>query len=574
MWKQFCLSPFSRNHPTRSAKVRSLLLSVLKPIMTDSQSRHSSLKKTPEKLHLKKTMSEWQFSPSSILENNLPLDPETEVYIRLNVKGAIFSHVQPSPLVKNVKLVSYSEDVLVNILNMHPSIVQSEDFVRWIAGSNVLSSSIPLAHRYGGHQFGSWAAQLGDGRALSLGEYVSQDGQRWDIQLKGSGLTPYSRGGDGRAVLRSSIREFLCSEAMHALGIPTSRAAALVVSDDPVIRDQFYDGRPEIERAAIVMRIAPSFLRFGSLEILTSNNELSELRRLLNYVLKLRTDIIADDDQKYLALLAQVINESIKLVVAWTSVGFTHGVLNTDNMSLFGITIDYGPFGFLENYDNGYTPNASDSGSRYCFSEQLEVVHWNLEKLVRAVRPLLSGADERKAEILLQNAVGAGQTQIMTAFYEKLGLKISREDSLFHLLIKMLEETSSDFTMTFRQLGFVTIDEMLDPKVVEKHWALNRFSKSRRFKDFVQLYKQYMVAEGLTDEDRRRNMLKRNPQYVLRNWMAQEAIKLAEKDDFSSVNFLLEVLNNPFSINEEAEKRGFSGPAPSWANCIKVSCSS
>ncbi|KAE8741130.1 hypothetical protein FOCC_FOCC013388 [Frankliniella occidentalis] len=541
------------------------------------ESRRCHLKEIePEESQLKKSMAEWQFAPSSVLENNLPIDSDTETYICSNVKGVIYSRVKPSPLVKNVRLVAYSKDVLVNILNMHPSITETDEFVKWVAGSNVLSSSTPLAHRYGGHQFGAWAGQLGDGRAMSLGEHISHDGKRWEIQLKGSGLTPYSRGGDGRAVLRSSIREFLCSEAMHALGIPTTRAAAIVVSDDAVIRDQFYDGRPEVEKASVVMRIAPSFLRFGSLEILSKNIELSELRRLLNYIIQLRPDITECGDQKYFVLLEQIIQESINLVVAWASFGFTHGVLNTDNMSMFGVTIDYGPFGFLEKFDRNYICNSSDSTGRYAFCDQLPVVQWNLTKLYMAVKVLLSEPEQKRIEVLLRNAVAAGEAQYAMAFNEKLGFITNPNitPQLSRFLIEMMEETGSDFTMTFRQLGFVTIDEMADAKALEKHWSLNILSKHSKYLEFVSLYKQCMAVEGLSDEQRRSNMMTKNPQYVLRNWMAQQAIKQADQNDFSGVNFLLEILSKPFTINEEAEKKGFSGPTPAWADCIRVSCSS
>lgn len=575
MSKVFRVLPVGNcSSPKSAAQLLFPLSAVFRRTMGDSKSTHTEAQVEPS--DLKRSMSDWKFSPSSILANNLPIDSEIETYIRPNVKGVIYSRVQPSPLEKDVKLVAFSRDVLVNILNMHPSIVETDEFVQWVAGSNVLDSSTPLAHRYGGHQFGSWAAQLGDGRALSLGEYVSHDGKSWDIQLKGSGLTPYSRGGDGRAVLRSSVREFLCSEAMHALGIPTTRAAALVVSRDPVIRDKFYDGRPEIERAAIVMRIAPSFLRFGSLEILTWSGELCQLHKLVDYIVKLRPEIAEYEDQKYLALLEQVIDESINLVVAWSSVGFTHGVLNTDNMSMFGVTMDYGPFGFMDKFDRNYIPNTSDSTGRYAFSEQLAVVHWNLVKLVVAVKPLLSEPEQKKAEILLRNAMAAGEVQFVMAFHEKLGFKRNPDvnPQLSRLLIEVMDDTGSDFTMTFRQLAFITIDEMSDSKVLEKHWALVILSKHERFKEFVSLYKQYMIEEGLTDEERRTNMLAKNPQYVLRNWMVQQAIKQAEKDDFSGVNFLLEVLNSPFTINEKAEEMGFSNPPPVWADRVLVSCSS
>lgn len=524
---------------------------------------------------LKRRLNEWQFSCSRLKQ--LPIDEIKENYVRGNVKNAVFSEVLPVPLKTKLRLVAVSRDVLTDILDMDPEISKTEEFVQFIAGNKVLDSSTPLAHRYGGYQFGLWAYQLGDGRAVSLGEYINSKGQHWELQLKGSGKTPYSRFGDGRAVLRSSVREFLCSEAMYYLGIPTSRAAALVVSEDPVLRDKFYKGYLEAERAAVVLRIAPSWFRFGSLEILTENGELESLKALVDYIIQEYFPGFKDDKNKYIQMFSDVAYKSMDLAIHWDTVGFAHGVLNTDNMSLLGITIDYGPFGFVETYDPLFVPNSSDDEKRYALCKQLEVVRWNLEKLAHALSPLLNNDEKRQILDFMNNLSSYTTQKRRQAFARKLGLQQNEDsdDKIISLLHQIMAETRADFTMTFRQLGEIDLADITDRSKLDRLWSLQKLSSHRLFDDFVELYKDRVKKEkGLTEDIRKERILNCNPRYILRNWMAQVAIERAENDDFTEVQMLHEILKNPFTVQEEAEKRKFADPPPEWSLFLKLSCSS
>ncbi|PSN50911.1 UPF0061 protein [Blattella germanica] len=524
---------------------------------------NSSLKTCPL---LKKSLEEWHFSQSKLM--SLPLDNEKENYVRRNVKDAIFSMVLPTPLQTELKMVAYSDDAMTNILDMDPLVANTSDFAEFIAGNKILPSGTPLAHRYGGHQFGYWAMQLGDGRALLLGEYVNSAGERWELQLKGAGRTPYSRDADGRAVLRSSVREFLCSEAMYYLGVPTSRAAALVVSKDAVLRDQFYNGFMKTERAAVVLRLAPSWFRFGSLEILAHNKEFALLRKLLDFIINEHYPRLSrGDENKYIQLFNTIAHKTMDTVVDWMRVGFTHGVINTDNMSILGITIDYGPFGFVEAYDSEFIPNTSDREGRYSYIKQLEIALWNLEKLSEALVPVLN-----ESQILGMSAI------LQTTFLKKLGLKEDldavADHELISVLLQMMEDTGADFTLTFRQLGDVAMKNLKNPDVLGQHWSLQRLAGHAKYNTFIDAYENRLKKERGTDKERMKLMSKTNPRYILRNWMAQSAIEKAEKDDFSEVRFLFQLLKNPYVHNEDAELRGYTDPPPKWASTIKVSCSS
>ncbi|KAK3699572.1 hypothetical protein QZH41_014270 [Actinostola sp. cb2023] len=288
-------------------------------------------------------------------------------------------------------LVAVSPDVVQDVLDIDSDLAMGSDsFLQFASGNALAGNSIPIAHCYGGHQFGEWSGQLGDGRAVMLGDYVNRKGERWELQLKGSGKTPYSRHGDGRAVLRSSIREFLASEAMHYLGIPTSRAASIVVSNDPLWRDMFYDGHPKQEKAAVVLRVAKSWFRIGSLEILTERGEIELLRKLVDFIIEQHFEDIKDDNNKYLNFFSKVVTMTSDMIAQWQSVGFVHGVCNTDNFSLLSITIDYGPFGFLDEYDKDFIPNSSDDEGRYSFRNQPSIGLFNLEKLLDAMSPILN----------------------------------------------------------------------------------------------------------------------------------------------------------------------------------------
>uniref|UniRef100_A0A8C7EXD4 Selenoprotein O n=1 Tax=Neovison vison TaxID=452646 RepID=A0A8C7EXD4_NEOVI len=438
----------------------------------------------------------WTLSSENLIAV-FPVDPVKENYVR-KVKNCIFSVAFPTPFKSRVRLVAVSKEVLEDILDLDLRVSETDDFIQLVSGKRIVFGSIPLAHRYGGHQFGIWAGQLGDGRAHLIGIYMNRQGEKWELQLKGSGKTPYSRNGDGRAVLRSSVREFLCSEAMHSLGIPTSRAASLVVSDDEVWRDQFYNGNVE----------------FFSI----------------------------------------VVSKTAELIALWMSVGFAHGVCNTDNFSLLSITIDYGPFGFMEAYNPDFVPNTSDDERRYKIGNQANVGMFNLNKLLQALNPLL---DPRAAQILEGYPV-LYYTRFRDLFKAKLGLLGDRkgDDDLIAFLLHLMEKTEADFTMTFRQLSEITQSQLEELNVPQQFWALKMISEHQLFPAWVS---QYLLR------------LKR---YVLKNWMAESAVRKAERNDFSEVRLLQHVLQHPFQKHSAAEKAGYASPTPSWAKDLRVSCSS
>lgn len=391
-----------------------------------------------------------------------PIDKTDGNFVR-TVKGCIFSRSIPTPLKGPLRLAAISKDAIEGILDLHVDVTHSDDFLHLASGGKLLTGSVPLAHRYGGHQFGYWAGQLGDGRAHLLGRYLNRKGETWELQLKGSGKTPYSRLGDGRAVIRSSVREFLCSEAMHFLGVPTSRAASLIVSEEPVIRDQFYNGNIKKERGAVVLRLAKSWFRIGSLEILAQSGEIDLLKKLLNFVIEENFDFISSDDpEKYLVFFSTVVNETAHLIAQWMSVGFAHGVCNTDNFSLLSITIDYGPFGFMESYDPNFVPNTSDDEGRYRIGAQADVGLFNLKKLLEALRPVLTQTQHKHAEMILSGYADVYQKRIHQIFQSKLGLLGDEEEDRFLIafLLKIMEETQSDFTMTFRQLSEISAEQI------------------------------------------------------------------------------------------------------------------
>ncbi|XP_019363802.1 PREDICTED: uncharacterized protein LOC109291307 isoform X2 [Gavialis gangeticus] len=400
----------------------------------------------------------------------LPVDPVQENYVR-QVRDCIFSVAYPTPFKSRVLLVAVSKVVLEEILDLDVSVTETDDFLQLVSGGKVVFGFVPLAHRYGGHQFGSWAGQLGDGRAHMIGVYTNRYGERWELQLKGSGKTPYSRDGDGRAVLRSSVREFLCSEAMHCLGIPTSRAASLVVSDDDVWRDQFYNGNVKKERGAVVLRVAKSWFRIGSLEILAHSGELDLQRSLLDFIIQEHfPSINMNDSNRYLDFFSRVVSETANLIALWMSVGFAHGVCNTDNFSLLSITIDYGPFGFMESYDPDFVPNTSDDERRYKIGNQANVGLFNLDKLLQALKPLLDSRQKQLAFQILEGYSSHYYLRFTELFKAKLGFLGEGKDDhyLIAFLLRLMEDTKADFTMTFRQLSEITQDQLKElhiPKV-------------------------------------------------------------------------------------------------------------
>jgi uncharacterized protein YdiU (UPF0061 family) len=415
-----------------------------------------------------------------------------------------------------------------------------------------------LASVYSGHQFGVWAGQLGDGRALLLGEVDTPLGPM-ELQLKGAGLTPYSRMGDGRAVLRSSIREYLCSEAMHALGIPTTRALALVGSPLPVRRET-------VETAAIVTRVAPSFLRFGHFEHFTHTaDDSAALRRLADAAIARYFPELQGATRPYAALLEAVTRRTATLLAQWQSVGFCHGVMNTDNMSLLGLTIDYGPFGFLDAFDPGHICNHSDHGGRYAWARQPNVAFWNLHALAQALMPLIEDSDTALAALEPYKTVYP--QALMAAWRAKLGLRDAREEdqALADDLLKLMAQDHTDFTITFRRLGGFSA---AGANTAVRDLFIDRLA----FDAWAERYAARLQAEASVDSERALRMNRVNPKYILRNHLAETAIQRAREGDFSEVQRLLQVLQRPF--DEQPEHDADAGFPPDWATQLEVSCSS
>jgi uncharacterized protein YdiU (UPF0061 family) len=415
---------------------------------------------------------------------------------------------------------------------------------------------------YSGHQFGVWAGQLGDGRALLLGEAATPRG-RLEFQLKGSGLTPYSRMGDGRAVLRSSIREFLCSEAMHALGIPTTRALAVVGSPLPVRRET-------VETAAVVCRVAPSFLRFGHFEHFTHTAaDTGALRTLADATIARFFPALRGDARPYAALLREVAVRTAKLMAQWQAVGFCHGVMNTDNLSILGLTIDYGPFGFLDAFDPGHVCNHSDGQGRYAYARQPSVAFWNLHALAHALMPLLDSSDEALAAIEPYKAAYAGA--MLEAWRAKLGLAQPHDEDqpLIDDLLRRMAADRADMTITFRRLAQFDSREGAVNEAVR-----DLFIDREAFDAWAGRYAARLRAESSVDAERALRMNRVNPKYVLRNHLAETAIRAAQAGDFGQTQRLLSVLERPFDEQPEAEAAGYAAFPPEWAQHLEVSCSS
>ncbi|XP_058912676.1 protein adenylyltransferase SelO-like isoform X2 [Kogia breviceps] len=496
-------------------------------------------------VRLASSLDFWTLSSENLIAV-LPIDPVKENYVR-KVKNCVFSIAFPTPFKSRVHLVAVSKQVLEDILDLDLSVSETDDFIQLVSGKKIVLGSIPLAHRYGGHQFGIWADQLGDGRAHLIGIYMNRQGEKWELQLKGSGKTPYSRNGDGRAVLRSSLREFLCSEAMYYLRIPTSRAASLVVSDDAVWRDQFYSGNVVKERGAVVLRVAKSWFRIGSLEILAHYGELDLLRMLLDFIIQEHfPSVDVKEPNRYLDFFATVVSETAQLIALWMSVGFAHGVCNTDNFSLLSITIDYGPFGFMEAYNPDFVPNTSDDERRYKIGNQANIGMFNLNKLLQALNPLLDPRQKQLAAQILEGYPILYDTRFRELFKAKLGL-----------------------------LGKSKGDDDLIAFLLHQFWALKMISKHKLFPAWVSQYLLRLKSNmNDSDSERRKRMTTVNPRYVLKNWMAESAVQKAERNDFSEVHLLQQVLRRPFQKHSAAETAGYSSPTPSWAKDLRVSCSS
>jgi serine/tyrosine/threonine adenylyltransferase len=522
---------------------------------------------------------------------DLPADPNPENYPR-QVFQALYSHVNPK-VFANPELIAASEDVAA-LLDLSSSVVQSKEFANIFSGSQLLPGMEPHSTCYGGHQFGNWAGQLGDGRAINLGEVKNHHNEYWTLQLKGAGPTPYSRTADGFAVLRSSVREFLCSEAMFYLGIPTTRALSLVATGEQVRRDMFYDGNPQLEPGAVVCRVAPSFTRFGHFEILSARQDVNLLKQLTDITIRhhfthlLPNPTAVIDQQIYLEFFIEVCKTTAVMIAHWMRVGFVHGVMNTDNMSILGLTIDYGPYGWLENVDPDWTPNTTDAqGKRYRFANQPQVALWNLAQLANALYPLIPDVD------LLQSALDEYRKTYTDLSKQHQSHKIGftkqadNQDELLSRLQKLLQGTDADMTIFYRLLANYSVDNLLSEDNTKKlseitdtfYQPLNDQQK-QDWLDWLREYGKLLQADyiihGVDDKNRKENMNAINPKYVLRNYMAQVAIDQATQGDYSEIHRLMELLKKPY--DEQPEFQQYFAKRPDWAKhkagCSMLSCSS
>lgn len=509
----------------------------------------------------------------------LPGDPETDNY-RRQVYAACYSRVPPTS-VSQPKLVAYSRE-MAEQLGLSETDCRSAEFKQIFAGNGLSTGMEPYACCYGGHQFGHWAGQLGDGRAINLGEAVTPQGQYLTLQLKGAGLTPYSRSADGLAVLRSSIREFLCSEAMHHLGVPTTRALSVILTGEQVRRDMFYDGNPQMEPGAVVCRVAPTFTRFGNFQIFTARDDLDTLKKLLDFTILADFPHLGEPNAKvYLQWFEEVCKKTAEMVIHWQRVGFVHGVMNTDNMSILGLTIDYGPYGWLENYDPDWTPNTTDAQSRrYRFGNQAKIAHWNLVQLANAIYPLIKRAEPLQQAIeTYTEYFESGWQGMMAAKLGLTGFNPATDRILVADLEKLLLSAETDMTLFYRGLADIGVEQAVSMfrALLENcsYAPLNQITEASA-EQWFQAYQQRLRQDGRADSERRAAMNAVNPKYVLRNFLAQQAIDRAEQDDYSLVNELMQVLRQPYA--EQPDKSHFAVKRPDWAKqragCSMLSCSS
>lgn len=507
----------------------------------------------------------------------LPGDPDRRNIVR-EVRGALWSEVMPTP-VPAPKLLAHSPE-MATALGFADAEIASAEFAGLFAGNRLLDGMRPYATNYGGHQFGQWAGQLGDGRAITLATVVGSDGQDRELQLKGAGKTPYSRHADGRAVLRSSVREFLCSEAMHHLGIPTTRALSLVATGEDVLRDMFYDGHPELEPGAVVCRVAPSFLRFGHFELPSARGETGLLRKLVDFTIDRHFPEFkaTSAEHRHGDWFVEVCRRTARLVAGWMRVGFVHGVLNTDNMSILGLTIDYGPYGWIDDYDPDFTPNTTDAqGRRYRFGWQPRVAWWNLTQLARALSPLFDDVAPLQAGLDAFAATYAGAERGNIA--GKLGLAECRDNDLVLMadLQSWMHAAEADMTIVFRTLSDLPADALTIHAFDDAHYdAAKRAAAAEGLQAWLQRYRQRLADDPLDTTERRRGMRAVNPKYILRNWLAQRAIERAQRGDPSGIGELLDVMRNPY--DDQPGREEFAGKRPEWARdragCSMLSCSS
>ena len=511
---------------------------------------------------------------TNFFTDQLPADPNLE-NTRREVLEAVYSFVRPIKT-SNPTLLHVSDE-MQHTLDFSNEDIQSKEFLEFVTGNSVLKNSKPFAMCYAGHQFGNWAGQLGDGRAINLGEIKD-----WAVQLKGSGPTPYSRTADGLAVLRSSVREYLCSEAMHHLGVPSTRALSLSLTGDKVLRDVMYNGNPAHEKGAIVSRVAKSFLRFGNFEIFSSRNDIKNLKILTDYTIKSHFSHLGKPSKEvYLQFFQEVSSKTLEMIIHWQRVGFVHGVMNTDNMSILGLTIDYGPYGWLEGFDFGWTPNTTDKQhKRYRYGNQPTIGLWNLYQLANALYPLIEEA--APLEKILEDYKSNFEKKSQDMMRAKLGLTSDKETdiNIIQSLENNLQATETDMTIFFRTLSsFKKEQPEKGVELIQDAFYTPDTIKGNVLNNWKQWFANY--AKRLEDEttsadERQQQMNKVNPKYVLRNYMAQLAIDKADKGDTSLLEEMYLLLKEPYS--EQPKFEHWFAKRPEWARhkvgCSMLSCSS
>lgn len=504
---------------------------------------------------------------------NFPGDKSGDLRPR-QTPGMLYSKALPTP-VNRVSLLAWSEE-LAKELGIEKPVEQIDTNI--LGGNLVTKSMLPYAACYAGHQFGNWAGQLGDGRAITLGELETASGQIWELQMKGAGPTAYSRRADGRAVLRSSVREYLLSEAMHYLKVPTTRALSLVSTGDRVMRDMFYDGNAEYEPGAIVMRVAPTFLRFGNYEILTARNEIDSLRNLVEWTIAKYYSHIQGED-KILSWYKEIVERTAQLMVEWLRVGFVHGVMNTDNMSILGLTIDYGPYSFVDNYDPNFTPNTTDLPERrYAFGKQASVAKWNLGCLGGAIAPLVANTDD------LIKVLDGYDDFFWSRYYEMMANKIGLDEAraedvkLFSELDKMLKKIKPDMTIFYQLLIDLPLDLHNEQEIVnhfkESFYRDINNDQGQALYIFIKKYTERVNTNTCSRDESVKRMRENNPRFILRNYLLHQAIEDLEKGDSKLFSKLEAAMNDPYSNKSDEYFAKRPGWATQKAGCSMLSCSS
>jgi serine/tyrosine/threonine adenylyltransferase len=516
-----------------------------------------------------------EFNLSNLFTSHLPKDSNDTNEPR-QVHNACYSLVKPT-LASEPNLIAYTEE-LAELLNIDMK-KEAGEFLKIFSGNNAINNAESYAMCYGGHQFGHWAGQLGDGRAINIADVICNN-EFYTLQLKGAGPTPYSRSADGYAVLRSSIREFLCSEAMHHLGVPTTRALSLIGTGEKVLRDVMYNGNPAYEQGAVVCRVAPNFIRFGNFEILTSRNDLDTLRQLTDFTINnFYKHLGKPSKEVYIAFLQEVADRTLEMIIHWQRVGFVHGVMNTDNMSILGLTIDYGPYGWLENFDLQWTPNTTDgNGKRYAYGQQPTIGIWNIMRLINAIFPLIE--DTVPLQKILDGYKEKFSIKYLEMMANKIGLNSINDNNrkLIQSLIGILQEEEIDYTIFFRNLALFQTSESLNqiPAYIKTAFYETNPSNENKWVAWLELYRRALIAEDSKDSIRKLKMNSINPKYVLRNYMAHQAIELAENGDYTLIHEFMHLLKQPYEEQEQYEK--WFAKRPDWAKekvgCSMLSCSS